>query len=139
MGATDTVLASVIAAFVRSGAAVAIVSSADRMAKAALCATAAAVLVTASLGCALAALWIRAIPYLGPAGAPLAVAGVLLAGSLAALGLMRHITRPRRATARSGASPELSLADAIGIFKDHKGTALLAAVIAGLVAGRSKT
>ena len=48
----------------------------------------------ASIACALAALWIALLPYCGPAGAPLVISGILLAGFVGVLGLLRHSQRP---------------------------------------------
>jgi hypothetical protein len=138
MAAMAAVLSSAIMAFVRSGAAVAIASSAERMAKAALGAIVAAVLVAASVVCALAALWIWEVPRLGPAGAPLVVAGILFVVGLVALGVMQHTLRAGRPSSHSYPAPDLLLADAMHLFKDHKGTVLMAALIAGLMAGRNE-
>src|SRR5271155_596168 len=107
MTAMVAVLSSVFPGFVQSGAAVSIAASAVRMAKVGLCGIAAAILVTASVACGLASLWIWEVPRLGPAGAPLAVAGILLIGGLAALALIRHAMRDQRGPSRS---PELLLA-----------------------------
>jgi hypothetical protein len=138
MTALEGIASSAITAFVRSGAAVTIASSADRMAKAGLCAVVAGVLATASIGCALAALWIWEIPRLGAAGAPLLVAAILLVGGLATLAAMRLVMRPRPAPPPAFAAPELLLAEAMRLFRDRKGAVLLAAIIAGLMAGRSE-
>jgi hypothetical protein len=138
MATVPAILSAAIIGLVRSGAAGSIASSADRMAKVGLCAIVAAVLLTASVGCALAALWIWDVPRLGPAGAPLPVAGILLAGCLAAIVLMRHTARLRQAPSSSNATPELLLAEAVRLLKDHKGAVLMAALIAGLMAGRSE-
>jgi hypothetical protein len=138
MAAMEAILSSAIMGFIRSGAPVSIASSADRMAKVALSAIVAVVLVTASVTCALAALWIWEIPRLGPAGAPLVVAVILLAGGLVAIAVMRHAPRAGRTSSGSCPVPELLLADAMHLFKDHKTSALMAALIVGLMAGRNE-
>jgi Na+-driven multidrug efflux pump len=132
----ETTLSSAIVAIARSSV-VAISASADRMAKAGLCAIVAVGLAASAIGCALAALWIWEVPRLGPAGAPLAVAAALLAGCLAVLALMRYTAR-RRPPSPPAIPPELLLADARQLFKHHKAAILLAVLIAGLIAGRNE-
>jgi hypothetical protein len=134
----EALIKSAIAALARVGAADAIVHAAGRFAKATLCAVIAAILVTASIACAVTALWIWEVPRLGPAAAPLVVAGVLLALCLAVLALMQHILRSRPVPSASDASAEMLLAEAVRLFKDHKGAILMAALVAGLVAGRDE-
>ena len=133
----EAVIRSVIMAIARNGAAEVLVNSGSRVA-AILCAVAAAVLVTASVGCTSAALWIWAEPRLGPVGAPLAVAGALLVLCLAVLIVMRHVLHPCRAPSppNPAPAPALLLAEATRLFKDHKASVLLAALVAGLAAGR---
>jgi hypothetical protein len=106
-----------------------------RLAVASLGAIAVGILLTASAGCAAASLWIVTIPLLGPAGAPLAVAAALLASGLAALFLTTR--RRRRYRVRRSSSADPILADAMRLFRDHKGAGLMAALVAGLAAGRN--
>ena len=75
----DAVIRSVILAIVRNGAAGLADTSAGRRTTVTLCCgIAAAALAAAAVGCAVTALWIWCLPLLGPVGAPLAVAGVLV-------------------------------------------------------------
>lgn len=133
----DPLIRTAILAIARSGAVDMMVPSGERLA-ATLCATFAAALLAVSVGCTSAALWIWAVPRFGPVGAPLAVAASLLVLGLAALLLMRHLSRSRRAACRSNPPPDILLAEAMRVFKDHKGSVLLAALMAGLAAGRSE-
>jgi len=91
-------------------------------------------LVATAVGCAIAALWIYALPLLGPVGAPLAVAGALLIAALVLLLVARRIVRARPASALlpgdAIAAAELAL-----LMKEHKLEMLIAALTAGLVAG----
>jgi hypothetical protein len=89
----------------------------------------------AALGCGLAALWIYLVPRVGAVGAPLVVAGVLLAIGLAVLAGTRYAVKPRRSPPRREVLPTVLLAEATRQVRHHKGSMLLAAVIAGLVAG----
>jgi hypothetical protein len=134
----EPLIKSAITAIARIGATDAIVHAASRFAKATLYAIIAAILVTASIACAATALWIWEVPRLGPAAAPLVVAGVLLALGLAVLALMQRILRSRPTPSASDASTEMLLAEAVRLFKDHKSAVLMAALVAGLVAGRDE-
>lgn len=108
-----------------------------RLASAALAALAAAVGGVAALACGLASLWIYAVPHVGPAGAPLIVAAVLVALTLVAVAIARHAmhTTPSPPVTTTPAFP---LADALLLVKHHKVGALLAAAFAGLAAGTAK-
>jgi hypothetical protein len=92
----------------------------------------------AAVACGLAALWIYAVPQVGAAGAPLVVAGVLVVMCLAVLALMRYGLKPRQAPPPAGAAPAVLLAETTRLLKEHKGSVLVAAVLAGLVAGMSE-
>lgn len=101
--------------------------------------TVAAVLcvITAS-GCALTALWIYLLPEMGPVGAPLVVAGVLLVMCFIMLAVVRYGLTPRAPPPRAAAAPALLLADVTRLVKDNKAPVLLTALLAGLVAGRGE-
>jgi len=90
-----------------------------------------------AIGCAIAALWIALLPYAGASGAPLAVAGVLIAACLCALAATRgaHQSRLPKSRLPAGAIPAELISQAVNQFKDHKGAALLAAILAGVIAG----
>ncbi len=90
-------------------------------------------LAAAAVGCAVAALWIYALPLLGPVGAPLAVAGALLVAALVLLLVARRIVHAKPASAPlpgDAIAAELAL-----LMKEHKLEMLIAALTAGLVAG----
>jgi hypothetical protein len=126
-------------AAVRMGAANSIGDCARRLVVLSFGAIAVGVLMIASVGCAAASLWIFCMPRLGPVGAPLVVAGILLAMSLALL-LMLPWLSMRRSGIRppSSTAPASVLADAMCLLKDDKTAALIAALVAGLAAGSSK-
>ena len=111
-------------------------AAAVRISAAVLCTISIAVFATAAIGCAVAALWIYATPYVGPFGAPLVAAGALLAVCLGLALAARRLLRRKRAAPRSAAEPARLLAEATRLFKDHRGSILLAALIAGTVAAK---
>jgi hypothetical protein len=90
----------------------------------------------AALGCAAAALWLEFLPIAGPVVAPLVVAGALLLLALAAFVTLRRLTA--RAAAEAEATRSKLVAQALDLVKDHKGAALLAALLAGLAAGKGE-
>jgi hypothetical protein len=92
----------------------------------------------ATVACVLTALWIYALPHVGAVGAPLIVAGVLFVMSFAVYALMRRAMKPRPAQFAGGVTIELLQAEATRLFKEHKGTALVAALVVGLLAGRDE-
>lgn len=87
-------------------------------------------LLGASIGCAIAALWLAVAPYLGPALAALTSALALL---LMAAGALLMARRLERHPAIKG--DVLSSADLSKAFRTEKATWLTAALTAGLVAG----
>lgn len=92
-----------------------------------------------AIGCSLWALWVYALPYAGPVGAPLIVAAVLLAICIAALVAGRQSLRPRMRGIRVQSLSGASLShEASALFKDQKSALLLGALLAGVVAGSSK-
>jgi hypothetical protein len=125
---------SVLATSTRNSA---LAGFAGQMATAVLVAGFGVLLTAAGLGCACAALWIALIPPLGPVGAPLIVAGVCLASAgiltLVAISLMRR-ARPRVGDIFDA---EGLLGEASRYVNEHKGAALLAAALAGVIAGNS--
>jgi len=72
----------------------------------------------------------------GAAGAPLVAAGGLLVFCVVLMAVAHGILRYHRAPS-STAAPGLQLGEAIRLFSENKGTVLLAALVAGLVAGNS--
>jgi len=108
-----------------------------RMTAAVLCASLAAVSAIAAGGCAAVALWLSAIPYVGPVGAPLVAAGGLLVFCVVLMIAAQAILHYRRRAPSSLPAPGLRLEEALSLFRESKGTILLAALVAGLVAGNS--
>jgi hypothetical protein len=104
------------------------------MTAAALCAGLGAVLMLAALGSATAALWIFALPSLGPVGAPLAVAATLSTATLVLATAAWLIVRHRRRRIAAATASQLLLSEAMRLFNEHKGAVLLAAVLAGMAA-----
>lgn len=92
----------------------------------------------AAVACGLAALWIYVQPHMGAVGAPLVVGGVLVALCLAMLMLVRYGLTPRQASKPATGAPALLLADVTRLVKDNKGPVLMAALLAGLLAGRGE-
>ncbi|MFI5017125.1 MAG: hypothetical protein ACHQHK_04185, partial [Dongiales bacterium] len=83
---------------------------------------------------------ILALPSLGPVGAPLVVAAAFLIVTLILVAVACRVRRPGRRKA-AGAPAAASLAPELArILRDHKGTVLLAAALAGMAAasGRRK-
>jgi hypothetical protein len=108
-----------------------------QMAAAVLFAGFAVLLAVVALGCACAALWIALMAPIGPVGASLVVAGacLVLAGFLALVAwLLMRRTRPRPGDVLD---VETLLAEAGRYVNEHKGAALLAATLAGVLAGNS--
>jgi hypothetical protein len=112
-----------------------------RLVVVALCATLAALMLLGALGCLAAALWIYTAPHLGPVGAPLVVAAAFVILALILVAVACRSKRPARRKAAAAPAAAASLAPEIArILKDHKGTVLLAAALAGMAAasGRRK-
>ncbi len=95
------------------------------------------VMAGAAWGCICAALWIGLTPSLGPVGAPLIVAAlcILVAGILALVAWA--LTRRRRARVEPGLQVEALLSEASNLIKEHKGAAVLGALLLGMLAGNS--
>lgn len=87
------------------------------------------------LGCLLAALWIAVLPHVGPAGAPLVVAGALALIGVVTIAVLRQrdpippVVAPRQ-------DDIATLIDAASaLTRADKVPALLAALLAGFAAG----
>lgn len=89
-----------------------------------------------ALFCALIALWIYVIPFVGPAGAPLVVAGVLLVIALVCLALSRK--RPVAVMPQPVRREQQKAVEAENLFKEHKGALLLALFTAAFQSGVSR-
>ena len=127
-----------VMALVKTGGSRNIAAAAARISAAALCAISIVVLATAAIACTVAALWIYALPYVGTAGAPLVAAGALLATCLVLALAVQRLLERKRAALRSPMDPETLLAEAGRLFKEHKGSILLAALIAGAIAANGR-
>ena len=92
-----------------------------------------------ALACLLTALWIYALPYVGEVGAPAVVAAALLILCFALLVTIRYAPKSRRPSPASleGAPAQL-LADATRLIAAHKVPVIIAAMVAGLIVGRSE-
>ena len=111
-------------------------ASITRLVIVAACAAAAAML--GALGCLAAALWIYTLPSLGPVGAPLVVAAAFAIVTLILVAVACRVRRPGPRKA-AGAPAAASLAPELArILKEHKGTVLLAAALAGMAAASSR-
>jgi hypothetical protein len=112
-------------------------AAARRMTAAAWCAALAAAVATASIGCAVAALWVFVLPEAGPAGAPLIAAAALLVLCFALLAIIRSLVRRRPAPTPGAAAPGAAvlIAETLRLFEHNKNAALLAALLAGAAAG----
>jgi fatty acid desaturase len=108
-----------------------------RMLAAGIIAAVAIALTAAAWGCLCAALWIGLTPSLGPVGAPLAVAGlcIVVAGILALIAW--SLIRRRRARVNPALQVDALLAEGSRLIGEHKGAALLAAALLGMLAGNS--
>ena len=119
-------------ALIESGKAGSARAATVRMTAAALCAGLAAVLALAALGCTATALWVLALPTLGPVGAPLVVAACLSVMTLILATAGWLIMRRKRLRPDIAVAPEFLLSEATRFFNEHKGAALLAALVAGM-------
>jgi len=90
------------------------------------------VLALAALGCGATALWIVALPSLGPVGAPLVVAASLSIATVALAMAGWLVVRRSRPRSDIAVAPEFLLSEATRLFSEHKGAVLLAALVAGM-------
>ncbi len=108
-------------------------AAAGRVGAALACVLVAAAFAAAALGCGFAALWLYALPLVGPVGAPLVVAGALLVVALALLLLARRMVQlPVAAPAPSSKAVS---AEIDKLMAEHKTEMLLAALVAGMCVG----
>ena len=105
------------------------------LARVALLRTLGGLCVIAALGCAVGGLLMYAAPILGAVGALLAGAGVFGVIALIAFGLAWRAAKMRARLPAIGAGEDASLAAAENVFKQHKGLALVAALLAGVFLG----
>jgi hypothetical protein len=88
-----------------------------------------------AFGCALAALWIYAIPHVGAVGAPLVVAAVLLVIGLGLIALSRRSPRARHPLPAVSIDYAAVAAELSDMVREHKAPTLIAAFLAGVMAG----
>lgn len=113
-------------------------STVERIEHIVLFTIAAAVCGAAAVVSAMAAIWIYAIGFVGPVGAPLIVASLFATMSGVFLIVRRSAIRPRPASPAPDPVPAMLLAEATHLLKEHKGMTLLAAVLAGLELSRKE-
>ncbi len=87
--------------------------------------------------CLLAALWVFIEPYVGPAGAPLIVAGILMIAAFAIIAGERSHRVAATAPTAPAMPPNLSLDDILRLVREHKSATLMGAVVAGALAARN--
>jgi hypothetical protein len=106
-----------------------------RLACMALAAVGATACAAAALVCALVALWLATVTSLGPAGAWLLVAGVLLGLTFATMLAAWLLPRRKRLGRPAATLATQLLAEASKLTRANEGPMLLAALAAGLAAG----
>lgn len=136
----DALMRGAAIAFAETVSAGGVGIAARRMTAAAWCAAVATALATASIGCAITALWLFVLPEVGPVGAPLIAAAALLSLCLPLLAIARSVLRrrpplPAAPALPDAAVPALLIAEASRLMGENKGAALLAALLAGATAG----
>ena len=136
----DALMRGAATAFAEGMSAGGVGVAARRMTVAAWCVALATVLGTASVGCAVTALWVLVLPEVGPVGAPLIAAAVLLLLCLPLIAIARSVLRrrlppPAAPALPDAAVPALLIAEASRLMEENKGAALLAALLAGATAG----
>lgn len=94
--------------------------------------------VLTGFACVLAALWIYAVPHVGPVGAPLIVAGVLFVVAGGMILIYRNGATPRQSPPPLDISAALLTTEAANFVKNHSGSLLLAALIAGAATARKE-
>jgi hypothetical protein len=89
----------------------------------------------AAAGCLVAALWLWAMPQIGPVAAPAVCAAVLMLVCVILMQVASRLTDRRKA----GTNPVLvefcRHIDGARLIRDHKSDLLIAALVAGLIAG----
>ena len=130
----DGLIKSVIVALARSASAD-VAASTRQTAAGALSGMIAALLASAAIGCAIAALWIFTAPMIGVPGAALVCAGGLMIASLSVLWLIPAIAKWLRPKPPQPAAQDILLTEAARLLKDHKALALAGALAAGLLLG----
>jgi len=110
-------------------------TAAGRMTTGALCTAFAAVALFAGIACMIAALWIYLIPEVGPVSAALIVGAVLLFLSGILFLVARSIFTPDQSAPPQPAIGEELMELLRDGIEDNKGAALMAALVAGLMAG----
>lgn len=93
------------------------------------------VAILGGLGCAIAALWIALLPVVGPWGAPLVCAGILVLLAAVLVGSGYWLLRgSRRSKTRAGAlAAAIESGDFALLIREHKWVVLALAALAGLV------
>lgn len=147
----QNLIGAALVALARGGLSAGASQSAGRIVPATLCIVAGAILVAAAVGCGIAALWIYAEIHLGAAAAAAISALTLLLMGLALFGAAYLTTRrkpqPSGLDSLAALAPQIMaqvagtaerLKDEVAkLPKEHGGTLLMAALLAGLAAEQS--
>lgn len=129
----------VVMALGRAGAGEAVAGAAYRAATAGLCIVLGGLFLFAATACAGVGAWLFLAPMVGPPGASAIVAGALLVAALALLATAQYAVRRKLASPPTvAATGSLALQEGMALFRTHKETMLLAALIAGIVAGTAQ-
>ena len=94
----------------------------------------AGLLALAAIGCVTTAIWIFAVPYLGAAGAALIAAAYLLLAGLGVIGIAAWAASKPVAANPATQTPLIMNQ----LFVEQKGTLLMAALVAGMMAAESQ-
>jgi len=92
----------------------------------------------AGLGCILTGLWLLLLPHIGAIGAAFLEGAALLLASVGLLAATRLTRTPPPPAPPAEILPGLLLAEATELLKNHKAPVLIAALLAGLSAGKSE-
>lgn len=97
----------------------------------------AGLLVMAAIGCVAAAIWIYSVPYQGAAGAALIAAAFLLCAGLAVVGIASLAVRREAPPIVINSTQQVPLI-INQLVKEQKGTLLVAALVAGMMAAENQ-
>ena len=93
---------------------------------------------TAAIFCAFTALWIYLLRFVGPVGAPLIVAGVLLLIAIILIATGWRRLRGSRRPPPPLAAAEAAIGETKRLLQEHKVAVLLAAAVSGLIFGNGR-
>jgi membrane protein implicated in regulation of membrane protease activity len=99
----------------------------------------AGILAATGTGFLLAAIWYGLVPLVGHTGAALLVAGILFLGALIAVIASRLSNRAKRKAPPPPDQLELVVGEVTKLVQKYKGSLLLAALLAGILASERRT